>query len=147
MTSKLIKLELTSQLSAEQVGHLFQAAGAKSDVVELESFLAAATAIQTLLGAVMHDAVAALMEKIGQALLDGGSKPAGGSSAKAAEKSHEVPKPLVPKPLARGVVDHRATENETVPRCDAAIKAGADASTAVYDAVHKSVVFTEGVKA
>ena len=170
LTSKLIKLELTSQLSAEQVGHLFQAVGAKSDVVELESFLAAATAIQTLLGAVMNDATAALVEKnraaiaaerekaqimVGQALLDGGSKPAGGSSAKAAqvlsagaeakaEESHEAP-----LPSARGVIDHRVTEDKIVPRCDAVIKAGADASTAVYDAVHQSVVFTEaeGVKA
>ena len=156
MTSKLIKLELTSQLSAEQVGHLFQAVGANSDVVELESFLAAATAIQTLLGAVMNDAVAALVEeKVGQALLDDGRKPAGGSSAKAAhvlsagaeakaEEPHEAP-----LPSAQRVIDHCVTEDKIVPRCDAAIKAGADASTAVYDAVHQSVVFTEaeGVKA
>ena len=98
LKSKLVKLELTSQLSADQVGRLFQAIDANSDVVELESFLAVATAIQTLLGAVMNDAMAALVEKncaaiaaerekaqimVGQALLDGGSKPAGGSGAKA----------------------------------------------------------------
>ena len=97
LKSKLDKLELTSQLSAEQVGFLFQAFDAKSDIVEPESFLATATAILTLLGAVMSDATTALVEKnraatiaaereqVGQALLDGGSKPAGGSGAKAAQ--------------------------------------------------------------
>ena len=120
LTSKLVKLELTSQLSAEQVGYLFQVFDAKSDTVGLESFLAKATAIQTLLGAVMNDATMALVEQnraavaaerekaqilVGQALLDGGSKPAGGSGAKAAqvlsapgaeakaEEHHEVPLP------------------------------------------------------
>ena len=119
LTSKLVKLELTSQLSAEQVGYL-QVFDAKSDTVGLESFLAKATAIQTLLGAVMNDATMALVEQnraavaaerekaqilVGQALLDGGSKPAGGSGAKAAqvlsapgaeakaEEHHEVPLP------------------------------------------------------
>ena len=97
LRSKLVKLELTSQLSAEQVGFLFQAFDAKSDIVELESFHAIATAIVTLLGAVMNDTTTALVEKnraaiiaaerekVGQALLDGGSKPAGGSGAKAAQ--------------------------------------------------------------
>ena len=55
LTSKLVKLELTSQLSAEQAGYLFQVFDAKSGTVGLESFLAMATAVQTLLGAVMHD--------------------------------------------------------------------------------------------
>ena len=100
LTSKLVKLELTSQLSAEQAGYLFQVFDAKSGTVGLESFLAMATALQTLLGAVMHDATTALVEQnraavaaerekaqilVGQALLDGGSKPAGGSGAKAAQ--------------------------------------------------------------
>ena len=100
LTAKLVTLELASQLSTEQVGHLFQAVAANGDIVELEHFLAAATAIQTLLGAVMNDATVALVEKnraaiaaerekvqimVGQALLDGGSKPAGGSGAKAAQ--------------------------------------------------------------
>ena len=100
LTAKLVTLELASQLSTEQVDHLFQAVAANGDIVELEHFLAAATAIQTLLGAVMNDATVALVEKnraaiaaerekvqimVGQALLDGGSKPAGGSGAKAAQ--------------------------------------------------------------
>ena len=214
LPSKLVKLELTSQLSADQVGRLFQAIDANSDVVELESFLAVATAIQTLLGAVMNDAMAALVEKncaaiaaerekaqimVGQALLDGGSKPAGGSGAKAAqllsagaeakaEEAHEAPLPpalaawdpigkvAAVKEAAAGhkeleaafarqpsgeaaealraktekigatmtrVIDQRVTEDKIVPRCDAAIQAGADAFTAVYDAVAKSIEFTE----
>ena len=220
LTSKLIKLELTSQLSAEQVGHLFQAVGANSDVVELESFLAAATAIQTLLGAVMNDATTAMVEKhraaiaaerekaqimVGQALLDGGSKPAGGSGAKAAqvlsagaeakaEKSHEAPLPpalAAWEPVAktaavkeaaaglkeleaafarqpsgeaaealraktekidaalRGVIDQRVTEDKIVPRCDAAIEAGGEAFTAIYDSVCQLIESTdaEGMKA
>ena len=100
LTSKLVKLELTSQLSAEQVGYLFQVFDAKSGTVGLESFLATATVVQMLLSAVMHDATTALVEQnraavaaerekaqilVGQALLDGGSKPAGGSGAKAAQ--------------------------------------------------------------
>ena len=119
LTAKLVTLELASQLSTEQVDHLFQAVAANGDIVELEHFLAAATAIQTLLGAVMNDATVALVEKnraaiaaerekvqimVGQALLDGGSKPAGGSGAKAAqllsagaeakaEEAHEAPLP------------------------------------------------------
>jgi len=99
LTSKLVKLEFTSQLSVQQVGYLFQAFDAKSDTVGLESFLATATALQTLLGAVMNDTTTALVEKnraavaaerekaqilVGRALLDGGSKPAG-SGAKAAQ--------------------------------------------------------------
>ena len=94
LTSKLVKLELTSQISAEQAGYLFQVFDAKSGSVGLESFLATATALQTLLGAVANDATTALVEQnraekaqilAGQALLDGGSKPAGGSGAKAAQ--------------------------------------------------------------
>ena len=100
LTAKLVTLGLASQLSTEQVDHLFQAVAANGDIVELEHFLAAATAIQTLLGAVMNDATVALVEKnraaiaaerekvqimVGQALFDGGSKPAGGSGAKAAQ--------------------------------------------------------------
>ena len=40
LRSKLVKLELTSQLSAEQVGYLFQVFDAKSGTVGLESFMA-----------------------------------------------------------------------------------------------------------
>ena len=46
------------------------------------------------------------------------------------------------------MIDERVREERLVPRCDAAIKAGADAFTAVYDAVYQSVELTEpdGVK-
>jgi len=221
LTSKLVKLEFTSQLSVQQVGYLFQAFDAKSDTVGLESFLATATALQTLLGAVMNDTTTALVEKnraavaaerekaqilVGQALLDGGSKPAGGSGAKAAqvlsapgaeakaEEHHEV---ALPPALAawepigktaavkeaaagmkeleaaftgepsgeaaevlrskteeveaalRGVIDQRVAEDQIVPRCDAAIQAGGEAFTGVYNAVHDSIGVTEaeGMKA
>ena len=220
LTAKLGTLELASQLSAEQVGYLFQAVAANGDIVELESFLAAATAIQTLLSAVVNDAMVALVEKnraaiaaerekaqimVGQALLDGGSKPAGGSGAKAAqllsagaeakaEEAHEAPLPpalaawepigkvAAVKEAAAGhkeleaafarqpsgeaaealrakaekigatmksVIDERITEDKIVPRCDDAIKAGADAFTAVYDGVNQLIELTEaeGVKA
>ena len=49
----------------------------------------------------------------------------------------------------RSVIDHRVTEDKIVPRCDDAIKAGADAFTAVYDGVNQLIERTEaeGVKA
>ena len=49
----------------------------------------------------------------------------------------------------RGVIDQRVTEDKIVPRCDAAIKAGTDAFTAVYDGVNQLIELTEaeGVKA
>lgn len=55
-TSKLKAMELSSQLSAKQVGHLFQAFDANNNDVELDTFLSTAAAIQTLLGAVANDA-------------------------------------------------------------------------------------------
>ena len=49
----------------------------------------------------------------------------------------------------RSVIDQRVTEDKIVPRCDAAIQAGTDAFTAVYDAVAQSIesMEAEGMEA
>ena len=49
----------------------------------------------------------------------------------------------------RSAIDQRVAEDKIVPRCDAAIEAGGEAFTAVYDGVYKSINVTEaeGMKA
>ena len=54
LTSKLVKLELTSQLSAELAGYLFQVFDAKSGTVGLESFLARCVCLFAEGGSLAH---------------------------------------------------------------------------------------------
>ena len=71
------------------------------------------------------------------------SEPSGEAAEVLRSKTEEVEAAL------RGVIDQRVAEDQIVPRCDAAIEAGGEAFTAVYDGVYKSINVTEaeGMKA